>query len=405
MGTKLEEMDDDIAELARLISDLRTVGARLLECADSTRPGERAFHARLTDAISQLSLLGRTQHGMLLQLVSRAQQHRAIPGGAPAWLAATQGVSNGHARALVNDAKHLTTDPEVAQGLSEGAFSQDATRVLARSIKAVIDTDPDTRRQVVADTISQIQCKGVTNTAKQVLQLERTISAQRSKDVIAAQRARSYARVIELDDGSHRYHLLLDSERASRLNAALESYMTHVYQRRHYDHVEVLPADVHTTEQIAAQAFTRLGEAFLKTNDAHREAALRGPTAVNASADSARPRTGIVHGRDRSHPTSAALGRADSQADALTREPAHHADFQKNRPVDAHPLRRLATRLQRTALAYRDRPCTFPGCLGTAGWPLHARQVKPLRDGGLNELRNLMLYCPEHQAAGYSSDR
>ena len=98
MGTRLEEMDDDIATLARLTSDVRAVGLRLLSYADQSRPGEKAFHMRLADAVAQFSLLGRTQHGMLVQLLARAQEHRAIPGGAPAWLATSQGVSNGYAR-------------------------------------------------------------------------------------------------------------------------------------------------------------------------------------------------------------------------------------------------------------------------------------------------------------------
>lgn len=159
-------MDDDIATLARLTSDVRAVGYRLLAYADQARPGEKAFHTRLANAVAQVNLLGRTQHGMLVQLLARAQEHRAMPGGAPAWLAATQGLSNGHARTLVNDAKHLTTDHEIARQLGEGSLSPDITRLLARTLEAVADTDTETQREAVDEVMSQIQAKGVTHAAK-----------------------------------------------------------------------------------------------------------------------------------------------------------------------------------------------------------------------------------------------
>jgi hypothetical protein len=397
METRLKEMDDDVATLTRLISDLRAVGQRLVERADQTRPGHKAFHARLADAIAQLSLLGRTQHGMLLQLLDRAQQHRAIPGGAPAWLATTQGVSDGHARTLVSDAKRLAAEPEIAGRLTEGAFSPDATRVLARAVKAVSGADHETRRQVVADTICQIEDKGVTHAAKQIPHLEKKASPGGPDEILAAQRARSYARVVELDNGEHRYHVLLDAERATHLNTALEAHAAQVYRRRQRDQVEALPADVRTTEQIAAHAFARLAAVYLTAGDADREATFQTPAIVDGGLHPAGSHTESSS----PHPPSASAPSDPdgSQADIVVLDQDGSRTSPDEQSAETRPLRRLAARLQRSALVYRERRCTFPGCSRSAGRPLHDHHVTPLRDGNLAELKNVVLYCPEHRAA------
>lgn len=397
MGTRLEEMDDDIAALAKLTSDVRAVGLRLLAYADQSRPGEKAFHARLTNAVAQASLLGRTQHGLLVQLLARAQEHRAIPGGAPAWLAATQGVSNGHARTLVNDAKHLTVDPEIAEHLTEGSLSPDATRVLARTVKALADTDGNTQRQAVAEVLSEMQTKGVTQAAKLIPKLEKKASPCKANEILAAQRARSYARVVELDDGAHRYHVLLDAERSTHVNTALETYAAHVYRCRQSGDVEVLPADVHTTEQIAAHAFTRLAETFLNTNGDVHGAVLKMPATLAGSRETTNHLVETVHSRTR--PAGTLHNFDEPQPEVIQLDTDADPSTLNDEPAAGRGLRRLTARLQRPGFAYQGRPCTSPGCTRSAAWPLHTHYAKRFRSGSLTELKNLIFYCPDHHAA------
>lgn len=390
-------MDDDIATLARLTSDVRAVGYRLLAYADQARPGEKAFHTRLANAVAQVNLLGRTQHGMLVQLLARAQEHRAMPGGAPAWLAATQGLSNGHARTLVNDAKHLTTDHEIARQLGEGSLSPDITRLLARTLEAVADTDTETQREAVDEVMSQIQAKGVTHAAKLIPKLQKKTSPRGADEILAAQRARSYARVIELDDGAHRYHMLLDAERSTQVNAALEAYAAHVYRSRQCDDVEILPSDVRTTEQIAAHAFTRLAETFLDTGETDHAAAPERPTILSRSPETANC---LVEAHDSPRPVSGLLDSDERRANVIPLDTNAQPNSLGDEAARSRPgLRRLTARLQRPAFISESRPYTFPGCTRSAAWPPHAHLAKRFRSGGLAELKNLISYCPEHHAA------
>jgi hypothetical protein len=333
MEARLEEMDADIAFLARLIIDVRGVQRRLVAAADRTRPGDKAFHTRLTAAVAQVNLLGRVQHGMVVQLLARAQEHRAMPGGAPAWLSSTQGISNGHARTLVNDAKHLTAHAEITEHLTEGSLSPDATRVLARTLKALADADAETQRQAVGEVISEIQAKGVTQAAKLIPQLEKRADTRGAEEILATQRARSYARVTELDDGAHRYNMLLDAERSTYVNAALETYAADVYDRRQCGDVEVLPAHVHTTEQIAAHAFTRLAETFLDTDEAQYETALETPSVLDVTLETTECPAESVHDQPRPasalpdpHAPRAGTGPADTDEQAAAPNDAHVTD-------------------------------------------------------------------------------
>ena len=395
MEAGLKDMDDDIATVARLISELRLVGPRLLAAADQRRPGEKAFQMRLANALAHLSLLGRTQHGVFVQLLARAQEHRAVPGGAPAWLATTQGLSNGHARTLANDAKHLATHPEIAGHLTEGSLSPDATRVLARTVKALVDADTDTQRAAVGEVVAEIHTKGVTQAAKLIPLLEKKVKPRGAEEILAMQRARSYARVTELDDGAHRYHMLLDAERSTHVNAALETYAAHAYRRRQCGDVEALPAHVHTTEQVAAHAFTRLAVTFLSSTRLRGEAASES-TVVGIGLDAADRRTDaapvapdtayVVPGIDAHRADDTPLG-TDEQPASL-----------RERPGGSRGLRRLTGRLQRPAFTSTGHPCRVPDCNGSTAWHLHPQYTRWLRSGGLAELKSLIHYCPDHAA-------
>lgn len=320
-----------------------------------------------------------------------------MPGGAPAWLAATQGLSNGHARALVNDANHLATVPGIAGQLSEGSLSPDATRVLARVLKAVADSDTETQQEAAAEVISEIQTKGVTQAAKLIPQLKKKASPCGADDILAAQRARSYARVIELDDGAHRYHMLLDAERSTQVNTALEAYAAHVYRRRQSDDVEILPADIRTTEQIAAHAFTRLAETFLGAGETDHETAAEPPIVFSRSPEPAdRPVEAV---QDSRRPVATTLDSGEPRANTIPLDTDVHPNTLSDEPAGVRGLRRLTARLQRPAFINQNRPCTFPGCAQSAARPLHAHYAKRFRSGGLAELKNLIFYCPDHHAA------
>jgi hypothetical protein len=66
------------------------------------------------------------------------------------------------------------------------------------------------------------------------------------------------------------------------------------------------------------------------------------------------------------------------------------------KPIDENPTARLASPAQRTALAFRDRHCTYQGCSRPPTWSLNAHHKIPYGEGGPTDLRNLTLLCAEH---------
>ena len=97
---------------------------------------------------------------MLLQFLERARARRAIPGGLSPWLARSQNITGGRARALVADARRITGEPEIARRLTAGDLSPDATGVLARWKKAVAGSGFD-GPQVAGEAIACIEADGV----------------------------------------------------------------------------------------------------------------------------------------------------------------------------------------------------------------------------------------------------
>jgi hypothetical protein len=73
--------------------------------------------------------------------------------------------------------------------------------------------------------------------------------------------------------------------------------------------------------------------------------------------------------------------------------------------IDTDPRARLATTAQRTALAWRDRHCTHPGCTRPPTFSLHAHHHRPYTAGGPTVMKNLALLCPEHHTLTHQPQR
>jgi hypothetical protein len=71
--------------------------------------------------------------------------------------------------------------------------------------------------------------------------------------------------------------------------------------------------------------------------------------------------------------------------------------------IDTDPRARLATTAQRTALAWRDRHCTFPGCTRPPTFSLHAHHKRAYAAGGATVMKNLALLCPEHHVLAHQT--
>jgi hypothetical protein len=401
METRLKEIDDGIDALAELVGDLRSLTLRLLEQADQDAPpssdGDEDGAGRMAAVIEQLSLLGRVQHGMLLQFLARAHETRTLPGGAPTWLAQTQGLSNGHARTLTQDAKRLISDREISAGLTEGRFSSDATRLLARYKKAIADTILDNPR-TISQAITCIETDGITAAARRIPRLEEHLDPDQEEELLTRQRLRSHARVSRTELGMYRFGMLLDYERAAYLMTAVDCYTATVIRDHHLAGTYTLPADVNTTGQIRAEAFSRMAQVFLGASDEQRSVAFTVPAILYATLNSENPTVETLYGD--ALPPSRMPKPGDPGVDVIQIDSdGQPVSVGEESASPENVIARLATHTQRKAVALRDRCCQQPGCTRPVAWPLRAQRIKSFKQGGLTELKDLILYCAEHYTA------
>jgi hypothetical protein len=391
VGMSVEELRGALAELVAANAVVEERISEILELARTVDDREGA--EVVLEAAQVVGRCEQARHGQLIQLLWQAERVRAHRAGLKAWVASHLDVSDGKARGIAQAARRIGVLPELAESLSSGRVGADTVRVLSRAVKAVEGSGQD---QVVAltATLETARQDGVGAANRQVRVLEQTIDPGSSEELLAKQRAKSFARVVELEDGMCRFDILLDPIRATTVRAALDQTAADWIRQRQYDHSDPIPADVRSTEQISAQVVTRLAEVFLAATPEQRNAQFTAPVLYTAPLDADKgelattvygslvPRAAITQPTD---PNAHLLHTRNGQPVLLDGE-----------EIDREPTARLASPAQRTALAYRDRHCTYPGCTRPPTWSLHAHHKIPYQKGGATAVKNLSLLCSEH---------
>ena len=175
--------------------------------------------------------------------------------------------------------------------------------------------------------------------------------------------------------------------RATTVRAALDLTVADWIRRRQFDGADPNPADVRATDQMSAQAVTRLAEVFLAASPEQRGAQFSTEVLYTVPLDTDElaasiygvlvPRTAIP-GPD--EPGAHLLQTRDGEPVLLD-----------GVEIDRDPGARLASAAQRVALAFRDRHCTYPGCTRPPTWSLHAHHRTAFREGGVTTVKNLSL--------------
>jgi len=370
-------------------------------------------------AVRRVEVAERIAHGVKLRLLAEADRRKAARAGIGAWLSAELGYGSSRARGLAQEARRIGGMPELAGKLTTGELNQDQTRVVERAVKAAHGSGIDAGA-AVADTLTVIECEGVARAKARVRVLEETLAPGTVRDLAARQRARSFLRVGETSDGMVRIDALLDAGRGAVVRSVLDQMVAGGLHARQYDKVEKLPEDVVSVEQMGAQALTRLAEIYLNASPArrgepHRPRTLfitRAPGSVrNSAADDTVP--GLTEIPDgcamtvygQLVPAEGLPSMRDSAASLLTVDPISGESITLDgRALDTDPDARLASADQRTALAFRDRECSEPGCSRPVTWSLHAHHETAYREGGATVMRNLVLLCSEHHVLRHHPD-
>ncbi len=241
---------------------------------------------------------------------------------------------------------------------------------------------------------------GVTAVNREIRKLEHHLDPASSEELPAQQRARSFLRFIELEDGRCRFEGLLDPERATILRSAIDQVVSAVIRERQYDGAETVPEDVRTTEQLNAHALVRMAEVFLNA-DAQARGSNFTPQILFTIRLDGGGLAETVYGTQ--IPASVLPKPGDAGTHLL------HLD-QDGEPVlldwlkiDTDPDARLASPAQRTALAHRDKHCAYAGCTRPPTWSLHAHHRTAFSRGGPTIVENLTLLCSEHHVLVHQS--
>jgi hypothetical protein len=382
-------------QLAALVAANAVVEERLkgiLELARTIDADDRQAAGALLDAAQIVGQCEQARHGQLIQLLGQADRVKAHRAGVKAWAATHLDVSEGKARAIGQAARRIGMLPELAESLSSGRVGAETVRALTRTVKAVEGSGRD-RAVELATTLETAKSEGVGAANRRVRVLEHTIDTGSSKELLLKQRAKSFARVVELEDGMCRLDILLDPIRATTVRAALNQTAADWIRRRQFDHADPIPDDARSTKQTYAQAVTRMAEVYLDASPEQRGAPFDTKVLYTAPLDTDElatsayglllPRTAIP--APRAHLLQTRVLSRDGEPVLLDGE-----------EIDRDPAARLASVAQRITLAFRDRHCTYPGCTRPSTWSLHAHHKTSSREGGATTMKNLSLLCSEH---------
>jgi Domain of unknown function (DUF222)/HNH endonuclease len=383
-----EALQEQLAALVAANAIVEEKIKGLLDLARTIDAGDRDRAGVLLEVAGVVGWCEQARHGQLIQLLGQVERVRAHRAGVKAWVATHLDVSEGRARGIAQAARRVGALPELAESLSSGEVGADTIRALARTVKAVEGSGKDQGIELAA-TLETARCEGVGAANRRVRVLEHAIDPGGSEELLAKQRARSFARVVELEDGMCRFDVLLDPIRATTVRAALDQTAADWIRRRQFDGVDPIPVDVRTTEQICAEAVTRMAEVFLNASPEQRGAQFGTEVLYTAPLDTDELATSVY---------GALVLRS-----AIPQPKAHLLQTRGGEPVlldgeeiDRDPEARLASAAQRVALAFRDRHCTYPGCSRPSTWSLHAHHRVPYRNGGATVVKNLSLLCSEH---------
>jgi hypothetical protein len=367
--------------------------AIVVECLRDARglhAGDREGGVGLLELARLLGRREQAGHGQLIQALAQADRVKAARGGVKAWAATHLDVSDGRARSIAECARRIGAIPVLAEPLASGRVGADTVRALSRAAKAVAGTGTDTVAAVTA-TLAIAQSDGVGEVNKEVRILEQTLNPDAGQDLITRQRARSFYRVVELEDGLCRFEVLLDAVRATTLRAAVDAQAADWIRQAQYDHTTTLPADVASSEQINAHALTRLAEVYLTAPAHMRKARFRAPMLYSTPAGNHTTLAETVYGTPVPADTI-----PDPEPHLLELDEAGDPIRLDGAEIDTDPHARLASPAQRIALAHRDRHCTYAGCTRPPTFALHAHHTTPHSHGGPTTVRNMILLCPEH---------
>ena len=282
------EADAGIGQITAGLDLIAEAVGEIVQAAREVEPRTDEPVAELVRAgIEQLGRAAQAVHGQLLMLLAEGDRLGIAPGGIGPWLATVLDCTEGRARMLAADARTLASVPEWEAEVCSGRIGQDTLRAMARTVKATRKTDLQPVEEV-GETLRIAREQGAKAGLERVRVLEERIRPGTVKQRHAAQRERSFARFGAVGDGGMCwFEVLLDPLRAAILLAAIELQTSAFIRARQLKEGELVPQDVRTTEQMNAEAITRLAQVFLDAPPEQRGTHFSIPTLAVTMQDTA----------------------------------------------------------------------------------------------------------------------
>lgn len=387
----------DIAAFRRLRREMDAVTERMLERAKGAQEKDRGAAERVLREAGEIGRAGQAYQGQLLMMLAQAQRIGAVPGGLDTWIATHLDVTRGTANGIMKQAKAVGMVPALAAPLASGKVGSGTISALTRTARAVRHEGKEEQLKALTSTLKVAARGGAENAKRHVQVLEQTHNAGRAQQNAAQARERSYLRAATTASGMCRIEALLDPERATIVRATLDQTVSALLRARQYDRADLVPADVHSTEQLQAEALVRFAQNFALTDPATRgELAFTTPTLKTASLDPT-ANAGLsesVYGQTLPRTILPEPGQPGTH---LLAYDAHGEPVLLDGAVlDPDPARRLANTAQRTALVWRECTCTHSGCTRPPTCSLHTHHRIPVSHDGPSAVRNLTGQCPIH---------
>ena len=169
----------------------------------------------------------------------------------------------------------------------------------------------------------------------------------------------------------------LDTEGTAILRAALDKFMP-------------APQPGVLLSQRRARALVEMARQSLDFGDGHEGSANKPHLVIQLSYEQLRDQLGVGYLPDTGTLPAATIRRLACDAKIIPIVLGGDA-----MPMDVGRTTRVIPPPMRTALNYRDRRCTAPGCDRPPSW-CEGHHVIPWLDGGITALTNLVLLCRRH---------
>jgi hypothetical protein len=387
------------AALGRAWDEFATLAKEILdeEQEQKTEGGDGAAEVLELAEVVARAYMG--SQGLLLMALARARQRGKVRGGADAWVASHLDVLRGTALGIAKQAKVLGAVPELSASLASGKIGVGTITALTHTAQAVRHEDTETQSAALAETLKIAQEQGPERAKRHVQVLQETLTPGKAGQDLAKARERSFLRIRPTDSGMVWVEGLLDPVRATVVRAVLDQSVAAILRARQYDGTELVAQDVYSTEQVQAEVLVWMAQYFAQAGSAGRGLDFTLPTLYSAPLDDGQD-AGLAESAYGDMVDRRILPQPGTEgARLLEHDENGQPVLLDHKPLDQNPAARLASADQRTALAWRDKHCTYPGCTEPGPHALHAHHEVPFSEGGATTVENLTLVCPRHHVA------